>query len=210
MDEPLSNLDAKLRLKMRYDIKELQNSLNITNVYVTHDQEEALAVSDRIAVLNAGEIQQIGKPHEIYLSPVNRFVANFIGSTNFLDGKVGDNDRLLVAGVDLGTAKLTESYRGEVVYSVRPEQLSLATESTQTNTVNGKIVGALFLGETVEYKIRLENDQEIQVHEHAVSYQQLRSVDENVRVHLNPADAVIFNESGEEALNIYGNRYETA
>lgn len=88
MDEPLSNLDAKLRLEMREVIKEIQNKLGITTVYVTHDQEEAMAVSDRIAVMNHGEIQQIGTPKELYLRPQNTFVANFVGSSNFVPAKI--------------------------------------------------------------------------------------------------------------------------
>ena len=87
MDEPLSNLDAKLRVQMRTSIREIQRKLNITTIYVTHDQEEALAVSDRIAVMNMGIVEQVGKPYEIYSKPVNTFVANFIGISNFLDGR---------------------------------------------------------------------------------------------------------------------------
>ncbi|WP_331436730.1 ABC transporter ATP-binding protein [Gordoniibacillus kamchatkensis] len=86
MDEPLSNLDAKLRVKMRSDIRRLQKELNITTIYVTHDQEEALAVSDRIAVMSEGVIQQIATPEDIYAYPANRFVSNFIGTSNIIEG----------------------------------------------------------------------------------------------------------------------------
>ncbi|MBR5796308.1 MAG: ABC transporter ATP-binding protein, partial [Erysipelotrichaceae bacterium] len=88
MDEPLSNLDAKLRVEMRTVIKEIQNSVGITTVYVTHDQEEAMAVSDRIAVMNNGDIQHIGTPKDLYQRPANLFVATFIGRTNVIDGKL--------------------------------------------------------------------------------------------------------------------------
>ena len=88
MDEPLSNLDAKLRVEMRGVIKKIQNDVGITTIYVTHDQEEAMAVSDRIAVMNAGVIQHIGKPKDIYQRPANVFVATFIGRTNMLEGKM--------------------------------------------------------------------------------------------------------------------------
>ena len=87
MDEPLSNLDAKLRVEMRGEIRELQRQMGITTVYVTHDQEEALSISDRIAVMNLGVVEQVGMPWEIYNAPVNRFVAGFIGTTNFFEGK---------------------------------------------------------------------------------------------------------------------------
>lgn len=122
MDEPLSNLDAKLRVKMREDIRNLQKSLNITTIYVTHDQEEALAVSDRIAVMSEGKVQQIGKPHEIYLSPVNKFVANFIGTTNFLDAEIEiiDSDKhatVFVEGAALKTKLFESAYgKGYILY----------------------------------------------------------------------------------------------
>ena len=86
MDEPLSNLDAKLRVEMRSEIRELQQSMKITTLYVTHDQEEALSISDSIAVMNHGVVEQVGRPWEIYNTPVNRFVAGFIGTTNFFEG----------------------------------------------------------------------------------------------------------------------------
>ncbi len=92
LDEPLSNLDAKLREKMRFELKRLQRELKITTVYVTHDQSEALALSHQIAVMNEGRIQQIGTPRDIYERPANQFVADFVGSTNFIDGTVVGRD----------------------------------------------------------------------------------------------------------------------
>lgn len=142
MDEPLSNLDAKLRVKMRTTIKKLQSSLDITTIYVTHDQEEALAVSDRIAVMNRGVIQQIGTPEEIYSSPANAFVANFIGTSNFIydTALTGDSSRLL---------------------SVRPED-TLIVEADSGN-INGEITLTTFLGECVSYEVKLENEENIEV-----------------------------------------------
>ena len=87
-DEPLSNLDAKLRAEMRVELRELQRRLDITSLYVTHDQEEALAISDRVIVMNGGEIEQIGTPEDIYNRPRSRFVADFVGSANLIEGKV--------------------------------------------------------------------------------------------------------------------------
>jgi iron(III) transport system ATP-binding protein len=208
MDEPLSNLDAKLRVKMRYDIKEMQNRLNITTIYVTHDQEEALAVSDRIAIMYNGKVQQIGKPYEIYLSPQNQFVANFIGTSNFIAGtcqaydSVTGKARIQVEGVRL-EMPLTKVYQGDIVYSVRPEQLKIVDSAAEEAHLNGKITDATFLGETVEYKVQLENEQVIQVHEQAVSYDQLRKAGDRVRINLNPEAAVLFSQNGEEALNLY-------
>jgi len=142
MDEPLSNLDAKLRVKMRATIKKLQSSLDITTIYVTHDQEEALAVSDRIAVMNKGEVQQIGTPEEIYSSPANAFVANFIGTSNFIydTALTGDSTKIL---------------------SVRPEDTLIVEKDS--GSINGEITLTTFLGECVSYEVKLENQENIEV-----------------------------------------------
>lgn len=207
MDEPLSNLDAKLRIKMREDIKSLQKDLNITTIYVTHDQEEALAVSDRIAVLKDGKVQQIGKPHEIYLSPSNKFVANFIGSTNLLDANVdsiGDNKAVVVVeGVEL-LSVFKKPVKGYALYSIRPEQVKLS-DNLDGNGAMGEIVDATFLGESVVYKIKFESGNEISAHEHSIRFNMLRKIGEKVKVDLNPEEAVIFDESGEEVLNEHKN-----
>ena len=102
LDEPLSNLDAKLREQMRTEIREIQQRLGITSVYVTHDQVEAMSLSDRIVVMNQGRIDQVGTPQEIYRHPRTAFVANFIGRTNFVDGVVAElaSDRLSLAALD--------------------------------------------------------------------------------------------------------------
>lgn len=206
MDEPLSNLDAKLRLKMRSDIRELQKRLNITTIYVTHDQEEALAVSDRIAVLSNGKVQQIGKPHEIYLTPKNQFVANFIGSTNFLTGKVTGQE-VEVEGIKL-PMQLTNQVDGIVIYSIRPEQIKInrADDHYKGPFVKAQVVDAVFLGEKVEYKMELERTgAHIQVHEHAVAYNRLMNEGQKVELYLNPNESVIYSEDGEEAINLHGN-----
>ena len=142
MDEPLSNLDAKLRVKMRATIKKLQTSLNITTVYVTHDQEEALAVSDRIAVMYKGTVQQIGTPEEIYSSPINAFVANFIGTSNFIydTALTGDSTKIL---------------------SVRPEDTVIV--EADSGCINGEITLTTFLGESVSYEVKLENEENIEI-----------------------------------------------
>ena len=124
MDEPLSNLDAKLRVEMRTAIKEIQNSIGITTVYVTHDQEEAMAVSDRIAVMKDGEIQHLGQPKDIYQRPANLFVATFIGKTNVLNGNL-NGSVLKVAGkydVTLNNIK-DKNIKGNVVISIRQKNL---------------------------------------------------------------------------------------
>lgn len=215
MDEPLSNLDAKLRVKMREDIKHLQNSLNITTIYVTHDQEEALAVSDRIAVMKDGKVQQIGRPHEIYLTPSNKFVASFIGSTNFLKGMVSnskdpENTELSVEGVAM-TSRFRKAHSGEVLYSVRPKQVRLhaADEVGKRGLIQGKILESTFLGQTVTYKIELASGTLIDAHEHSVSFHNLKSDGDIVAVDLNPDQSVIFDVSGEEVLNDLSSREKT-
>lgn len=210
MDEPLSNLDAKLRIKMREDIRRLQKRLNITTIYVTHDQEEALAVSDRIAVMSEGKVQQIGRPYEIYLSPANKFVANFIGTTNFLEADlevvdVGNKAIVTVEGVALGT-NLFENVNGQVIYSIRPEQLKIyETSEASPALVDGEIIDATFLGESVVYKIKLNSGTVISAHEHSIRYNMLRKAGDRIKVDLNPDEAVIFDESGEEVLNEHKN-----
>ena len=132
MDEPLSNLDAKLRVEMRTAIKEIQNSIGITTVYVTHDQEEAMAVSDRIAVMKDGEIQHLGQPKDIYQRPANLFVATFIGKTNVLNGNL-NSSILKVAGkydVTLNNIK-DKNIKGNVVISIRPEEFVIDENQTK-------------------------------------------------------------------------------
>jgi ABC-type Fe3+/spermidine/putrescine transport system ATPase subunit len=122
MDEPLSNLDAKLRIEMRLEIRDLQKQLGLTTVYVTHDQEEALVISDRIAVMKAGRILQIGRPWEIYKNPRNTFVASFVGAMNFVEA-----DALGGAAVALG---VQAGGRSKVQLAFRPEELSLVAAGT--------------------------------------------------------------------------------
>ncbi len=124
MDEPLSNLDAKLRVEMRVEIRDLQRQLGITTLYVTHDQEEALVISDRIAVMSGGVVQQIGRPWEIYKSPRNAFVASFVGTMNFLEGRVRDG----AAQVGRHLLPVPPSARAaeRVTLCVRPEEIALS------------------------------------------------------------------------------------
>jgi len=133
LDEPLSNLDAKLRVEMRGEIRQLQKRLGITALYVTHDQEEAMAISDRIAVMNAGAVEQIGAPSEIYQRPASPFVARFMGTTNLLGGTVvrreGDNAVVRVGAMEftIDAAAIAGAKPGaEVGFSLRPELLSIA------------------------------------------------------------------------------------
>lgn len=157
MDEPLSNLDAKLRLEMRQAIRDIQKEVGITTVYVTHDQEEAMAISDRIAVMNFGEIQQIGTPRAIYHRPVNEFVANFIGRTNLIIADC-DKDRINVLGHEVQVKYL--DYNGKVKVSIRPEEFMLTDD---TNTIKAVIKDTVFLGLNTHFFIELPNKQIVEV-----------------------------------------------
>ncbi len=154
MDEPLSNLDAKLRVEMRTIIKEIQNSVGITTVYVTHDQEEAMAVSDRIAVMNLGVIQQIGTPKALYQRPANLFVASFIGRTNILAGELqmtgGEPELVFEGGYRVPIAHVQPLYRKaqKVQVSVRPEEFVI---STQGEGIRARIDDSVFLGLNTHY-----------------------------------------------------------
>lgn len=157
MDEPLSNLDAKLRIEMRAAIRDIQKEVGITTVYITHDQEEALAISDRIAVMKDGEIQQIGRPREIYTRPRNIFVSTFIGHSNLLKGTVTRNGRnigiLLQDGYSIALDNLMDELedRQEVVVAVRPEEFSISDQG-----IEAKIKTRTFLGKYINYEIILK------------------------------------------------------
>ncbi|MCD6122001.1 MAG: ABC transporter ATP-binding protein [Spirochaetales bacterium] len=141
MDEPLSNLDAKLRVDMRVDIKRLQRKLGTTMIYVTHDQEEALAISDRIAVMSKGKIAQIGSPWEIYHNPVNKYVADFIGITNFFRCKIvsftENKTTILFLGKNIELSLSVNKdikNTNEVIASIRPEALTIVSKEAQTTS----------------------------------------------------------------------------
>ena len=161
LDEPLSALDLKLRQAMRGELKQLQKETGITFVFVTHDQEEALAMSDRIAVMSDGEVQQIGGPTDIYEHPVNRFVADFIGDTNFLDGEIVDfNDDLVTCRIgsnSLFEAENSGSHKvgDQVTLFLRPEKISLsaAHEVNGSSTRPGKVANMVYLGNQAAYTV---------------------------------------------------------
>lgn len=159
MDEPLSNLDAKLRVEMREVIKEIQNRLGITTVYVTHDQEEAMAISDRIAVMNGGVIQQIGTPKSLYQRPSNKFVATFIGRSNILPATIkGNNTLVFENGYEVVMDNLVSVSDGQkVCVSVRPEEFVIQGESASSNGLKGKVLYSTFLGLNTHYVVEVEN-----------------------------------------------------
>lgn len=163
LDEPLSNLDAKLREETRFEIRELVKRLGITTLYVTHDQLEALTMSDFVAVMDQGRVVQEGIPKEIYQSPKERFVANFIGLTNFLEGKVkelsGGPQRFGVVETATGSLKCMlpgdVTLQDSVVVVVRPEDVNLVTQPkpNQNNVLHGKVETVIFMGEALECQV---------------------------------------------------------
>jgi iron(III) transport system ATP-binding protein len=160
LDEPLSNLDAKLRESLRFELKRLQRELGITSIYVTHDQIEALSLSSNIAVMRAGEIVQLGKPRDIYENPQNKFVAEFIGTSNFIDGtvKTRSGERYVVETLDgrlTLDAALDVPPGTEVVVSIRPEAVMLTTERPldAVNVWEGNVTTRAFLGDAVDHVV---------------------------------------------------------
>ncbi|WP_127589870.1 ABC transporter ATP-binding protein [Paenibacillus lautus] len=170
MDEPLSNLDAKLRVDMRNAIKDIQREVGITTVYVTHDQEEAMAVSDRIAVMKSGVIQHLGTPQEIYQRPANVFVATFIGRTNIIKGKLtkaaGSYTLQFGSGYseELSNIQVPNAYAQasalNVQISIRPEEFILTEDQTG---MKATIVHSVFLGQNTHYFVDLESGQRMEI-----------------------------------------------
>lgn len=149
LDEPLSNLDAKLRESMRFEILSIQKKLNITVVYVTHDQGEAMAMSDRVVVMSKGVVQQIGHPHEIYTNPANKMVADFIGLVNFIPGEA-KGDRVFIKGTNVSFPNPTD-ITGEATIAVRPENISISEHGGQ---LEGTMVARFYLGDAVDYRVQ--------------------------------------------------------
>jgi iron(III) transport system ATP-binding protein len=166
MDEPLSNLDAKLRVEMRTVIKDIQMNVGITTVYVTHDQEEAMAISDRIAIMKDGVIQHIGTPKNIYQRPANQFVAQFIGSTNIVNGTLTVKDQQ--ATLQLPDGKpivMTNIEQGvvsqDVVVSIRPEEMEI--DLTSDSGIHGVVENYQFLGLNTVYFVRMFNNVRLEI-----------------------------------------------
>ncbi|MCY7483722.1 ABC transporter ATP-binding protein [Paenibacillus alvei] len=169
MDEPLSNLDAKLRVDMRNAIKDIQREVGITTVYVTHDQEEAMAVSDRIAVMKSGVIQHLGTPQEIYQRPANVFVATFIGRTNIIEGSLTRQGGSYKVNFGSGYAEelpniqlpaSTQQNELNVKISVRPEEFVMTEDQTG---MKATIVHSVFLGQNTHYFVDLESGQRVEI-----------------------------------------------
>ena len=165
LDEPLSNLDAKLRIRMREEIKKIQRTLNITTIYVTHDQEEAMSISDKVAVMNQGRILQVGTPQDIYFRPKNIFVATFIGKSTLLQGKVvkKDADRVVVdVGGEARIAGKLASDSGikegdDAVLVIKPEDFTVDPPEEPYNAIEGVVEFSMFLGSFTQLRMSVAN-----------------------------------------------------
>ncbi len=164
LDEPLGALDARIRTDLRYEIRKLVKDLGLTAIHVTHDQAEAMAISDRIAVMRKGKILQVGTPQELYLKPQHIFVANFVGESNFLEGYVADHEghKLIVdlrGGISVKSINQGHKKGEKIVVGIRPELLKITLgERSGINSIKGVIEGFRFEGNNVRYEIRLQND----------------------------------------------------
>jgi iron(III) transport system ATP-binding protein len=172
LDEPLSNLDAKLRLEMRTEIRRVCKEFGLTAIYVTHDQKEALSISDRMAILESGHIAQIGAPEDVYRRPKSKVVADFIGETNFIPGRIQSaGDAKALVETDLGLFEGTvgdpdwHPKPGEATtLSVRPECWTLGETSTSLNCIAGHIGDSVYLGEVAQYRFAASS-QELKIFE---------------------------------------------
>lgn len=203
MDEPLSNLDAKLRVEMRTVIKRIQNSVGITCVYVTHDQEEAMAISDRIAIMNAGVIQQIGRPKAIYQRPANLFVATFIGRTNILDGKLVVEEGQAYLEVQEFKTKIQavakdHFYSQDVKISIRPEEFFLNREDVFEG-VKGVVKDAIFLGLNTHYFVVLNSGEEVEIIQESTIEETLE-IGTKISLGINTVKTNVFTADGKQNI----------
>jgi ABC-type Fe3+/spermidine/putrescine transport system ATPase subunit len=161
LDEPLSNLDAVLRKRMRHDLRDIQRRVGITTIFVTHDQDEAFEMSDRVALLNSGRIEQLGAPEELYDTPATRFVAEFIGEANLIEGRVvaangaGSVRIKIPSGIDLSAKTSRDGLReGDAAYlMIRPERIDLSTERPGGEAISARVKKRVFSGELLTFEL---------------------------------------------------------
>ena len=203
MDEPLSNLDAKLRVEMRTVIKNIQHSVGITTVYVTHDQEEAMAVSDRIAVMNAGVIQHVGTPKSIYQRPANLFVATFIGRSNVIKGKlVVDGGKTYLETLsgyraEIHTVRPEQQKEQEITLSVRPEEFLLDRDSSEG--ISAIVDDCVFLGLNTHYFVHLSSGEEVEIIQES-SIDSIIEPGSEIKLKINTDKVNLFTADGEENI----------
>lgn len=204
LDEPLGALDLKLRKQMQLELKHLQQKLGITFVYVTHDQEEALTMSDRIAVMHEGVMEQIGTPDEVYNHPKTKFVASFVGESNILESYVRSVDGdLLHIDLEAGKAALHAKGFGveEMIYiCVRPENVMLSETPVNHFSIRGKVIEHIFAGSVVKTEVELLTGQVLKVSSHPNDDHM--EVGKRVYVHWRPKDAIIVHTVEDQIYNV--------
>ena len=201
LDEPLGALDAKIRKQMQIELKKIQREVGITFIYVTHDQEEALAISDRIAVMKEGNIMQVGTPEVIYKKPENTFVAGFIGVSNFVECDVKGDDPnqavLDIKGECSITCTLKKPFTGKGIISARPEQLFFDDKEG----LPGTIIISTFLGDFIEYEILLDNGQTVQLNEYTKDVHELRPDGQKVKVNFDIRAVGVYDAATQEVIS---------
>ena len=183
LDEPLSNLDAKLRNQMRIELLELHNKLQITTIFVTHDQEEANSISDNIAIFNEGIIQQVGAPIDLYNNPENLFVANFLGTINVLNGEIQNGSFKSAKNFELKNVKSENKMKCSLL--IRPQNISFIRRSDSDQAFKGKIEGKEFLGNIIRYQVLL-NDHLITIDNVHQGKEKIYSKNDNIEFFINP------------------------
>jgi len=199
LDEPLSNLDAKLRIELRSEIRRVCKEAGLTTVYVTHDQKEALSMADRIAIMDAGRVAQVGTPEDLYRRPASRFVAEFLGETNFLEGVVIGGGADGTISVRTGAGDLVAAVHGPppasgqpIVCSIRPEALRLANgRAGAGNRIEGQIRGTTYLGEVAQHTVELRDRSTLKVFELNPSGRVGHDRTLLVALEVDPADVVL-------------------
>jgi iron(III) transport system ATP-binding protein len=202
MDEPLSNLDAKLRMEMRQVIRDLQKDVGITTIYVTHDQEEAMAISDRIAVMKDGVIQHLGTPREIYHRPSNVFVATFIGRTNLVEAEYSASTRKVkMKGYEFTMEGVKAETDTAVTLSIRPEdfQISAADDPEVKDGVKSRIADEVFLGLNTHFHVEIPGGQIVEIIHESEMDSPFKTGDE-VWLSLNPEKINVFTRDGSRNL----------
>jgi len=203
MDEPLSNLDAKLRVEMRFAIKEIQNRVGITTVYVTHDQEEAMAISDRIAVMKDGVIQHIGRPKDLYQRPANLFVATFIGRTNVVEAEllVEEGKALLrfPGGFKAHLDTVREEFKKnqKVIASVRPEEFIISTNPNEG--MRAIVDSNVFLGLNTHYFVHLDSGEQVEIIQESKIDESIREKSE-IYLTIKPEKINVFTQDGSKNI----------
>ncbi len=198
-DEPLSNIDSKLRRSMREDIRTLQKSSGITSVYVTHDQAEALAVSDEVIVINEGKIEQQGPPKSLYHHPKTAFVANFIGESNVVDATLekDGNRKWVVLGdtrILLPMGRKVPAREGPIKISLRPEMVHIKSESSSGTAIEGIVSQSAYMGSVIEYTI---NTTVGSLFTRAPAYHEQYQPNDKVYLHINPEELILIPAAGE-------------